>query len=295
MNTIVLAYSGGFASSNAIHWMAETREAEVVTVTLDVGQGDDLGAIRARALSCGATRAHAIDARDELVREFLLPSLARGPLDEGPLIGEFTRPLIARKLLEVARIEGASVVAHASRDESIDAALRAIDPRLTILAPAREWQIDGIELDAFARARGISPRRPSDPDCRIEQSLWGRMISFHDVHGRPEGTHREASVKPTGSARLAIRFEGGIPVAINDVPMPPVDLVESVALIAGRYGVGRLESTRNGRTVVYDAPAAMVLHTARAALIERTGVVHLSVLNGGCTVLDLNTEVGNLA
>jgi argininosuccinate synthase len=83
-------------------------------------------------------------------------------------------------------------------------------------------------------------------------------------------------------------------VSINEVPMPPVELVESLALIAGRHGVGRLESSRNGRTVVYDAPAAMVLHTAHAALTGRTGVVHLSVLNGGCTVLN-NAEAGRLA
>ncbi len=295
MNTIVLACSGGFASSIAIHWLAETYGGEVVTVTLDVGQGEDLGAIRARALSCGAARAHAIDARDELVREFLLPSLARGPLDEGPSIGEFTRPVIARKLLEVARIEGTSIVAHASRDESIDTVIRALDPRLTIVSAAREWQMDDRQLDAYARARGIAPKRPSDPDCRIEESLWGRMISFYDVHGRPEGTHRQAIVRPAESARLAIRFEAGVPVSINDVPMPPVELIESLAIIAGRHGVGRLESSRNGRTVVYDAPAAMVLHTARAALVERTGVVHLSVLNGGCTVLNSDTVVGNLA
>jgi argininosuccinate synthase len=294
MNTIVLAYSGGFASSNAIHWLRETHDAEVVTVTLDVGQGEDLGAIRARALSCGASRAHAIDAREELVREFLLPSLARGPLDEGPLIGEFTRPLIARKLLEVARIEGTSVVAHASIDGAIDAALQSLDPRVSIAAPAREWQMKGSELDAFARARGIAPRRPPDPDCRIEQSLWGRIITFHDMERRPEGTLDRATAKPAESARLAIRFESGMPVSINEVPMPPVELVESLALIAGRYGVGRLESSRNGRTVVYDAPAAMVLHTAHAALTGRTGVVHLSVLDGGCTVLN-NAEVGRLA
>ena len=105
MSTIVLAYSGGFISSNAVHWLTETHAADVVTVTLDVGQGDDLGAIRARALSCGAVRAHAIDARDELVREFLLPSLVRGPLSEGPGIAEFTRPLIARKLLGEFRVD----------------------------------------------------------------------------------------------------------------------------------------------------------------------------------------------
>src|SRR5262245_21453519 len=167
MTTIVLAYSGGFASSAAIHWLAETSHAAVVTVTLDVGQGEELGAIRARALSHGARRAHAFDARDELVREFLLPSLARGPLDEGPLIDEFTRPLIARKLLEVARIEGTHVVAHASRDEAMDAAVQALDPRVTILAAAHEWRMDDHRLDDYARLHGIPPRRPSDPDCRI--------------------------------------------------------------------------------------------------------------------------------
>ena len=295
MNTIVLAYSGRFASSNAVHWLAETCNADVVTVTLDVGQGEDLAALRARALSCGAKRAHAIDARDELVREFLLPSLTRGPLDEGPLIGEFTRPLIARKLLEVARIEGTSVVAHASTDQLMDAALHVLNPDITVLAPAREWQMDSAQLSAYARERGIPPRAPSDQSCRIEQSLWGRTISFRDVDGRPEESGLKAMVKPTEPAHLDILFEAGVPVSVNAVPMPPVELVESLALIAGRHGVGRLESSRNGRTVVYDAPAAMVLHTARAALRGRTGVVHLTVLNGGCMVLDSNTEVVNLA
>ena len=295
MNTIVLAYSGGFVSSNAIHWLRETHDAEVVTMTLDVGQGDDLGAIRARALSYGATRAHAIDAREELVREFLLPSLARGPLDEGPLIGEFTRPLIARKLVEIARIEGASIVAHGGLDESLDAAIRALDPRLTIVAPAREWKLDAAQLSAFARSHGVSPRAASEPKCRIDQSLWGRMISFRDLDGRPTEAHLKPVSKSSEAAHIDIQFESGVPVSVNEVPMPPVELVESVALIAGRHGVGRLESTSNGRTVVYDAPAAMVLHTARAALGDRTGVVRLSVLNGGCTIVGRNTEVVNLA
>lgn len=295
MNTIVLAYSGGFLSSNAVHWLAETHAADVVTVTLDVGQGDDLGALRARALSCGATRAHAIDAREELVREFLLPSLVRGPLNEGPAIAEFTRPLIARKLVEVARIEGASIVAHGSLDDSFDAAIRALDPRLTILAPAREWKLDAAQLAAFARSHGVSSRPASEPNCRIDQSLWGRMISFRDLDGRPSAAHLKPVSTMNEAAHIELQFEGGVPVSINDVPMPPVELVESLALIAGRHGVGRLESTSNGRTVVYDAPAAMVLHTARAALGDRTGVVRLSVLNGGCTVIGRNTQVVNLA
>jgi argininosuccinate synthase len=295
MSTIVLAYSGGFISSNAVHWLTETYAADVVTVTLDVGQGDDLAALRARALSCGAVRAHAIDAREELVREFLLPSLVRGPLHEGPRIGEFTRPLIARKLMEVVRIEGASIVAHGAVDESLDAAIRALDPQVRIIAPAREWKLDAAQLSEFARSHAVSPQPSSDPNCRIDQSLWGRMISFRDLDGRPIEAHRKPLSTNNEPARLDIQFDAGVPVSVNEVPMPPVELVESLALIAGRHGVGRLESTSNGRTVVYDAPAAMVLHTARAALGDRSGVVRLSVLNGGCTVVGRNTEVANLA
>ncbi|HEU4689778.1 MAG TPA: hypothetical protein VFS23_15505, partial [Vicinamibacterales bacterium] len=97
-------------------------------------------------------------------------------------------------------------------------------------------------------------------------------------------------------AHLEIRFESGVPVAINDVPMPPVEMLESLALIAGRHGVGHHETSDDGRTIVYDAPAATVLHTARAALGEQTGVVYLNVVDGQCAVLDPNnTEVVNLA
>lgn len=295
MSTIVLAYSGGFISSIALHWLAETSPADVVTMTLDVGQGDDLTALRTRAMSCGATRAHAIDAREELVREFLLPSLVRGPLHDGPSIAEFTRPLVARKLIEVAHLEGASIVAHGSLDESLDAAIRALDPRITILAPAREWKLNAAQLSDFARSHHVSLRPASEPECRIDQSLWGKTVSFRDLDGRPSAAHLKPLSAVNEPSRIDIQFEAGVPVSVNDVPMPPVELVESLALIAGQHGVGRLESTSNGRTVVYDAPAAMVLHTARAALGDRTGVVRLSVLNGGCTVVGRNTEVVNLA
>ncbi len=297
MSTIVLAYSGGFKSSNAVHWLSETTGAEVVTVTLDIGQREDLAGIRSRALSCGARRAHAIDAREELVREFLLPSLEGGPRvpDAIPLVGELPAPLIARKLLEVARIEGASIVAHASSDHSIDAAFHALDSGVTMLAPAREWQMNPLELMAYARARGIAPRNASDDGCRIDENLWGRTIGFADAEGLPK-LARRAAASSNDAAYLEIRFEAGVPVAINDVPMPPVEMLESLALIAGRHGVGRFETSGDGRTIVYDAPAATVLHTARAALGGQTGVVHLTVVDGRCAVLDPNNmEVVNLA
>jgi argininosuccinate synthase len=293
MNTIVLAYSGGFASSNAIHWLAETCGADVVTVTLDLGQGDDLAVLRARALACGARRAHAMDARDELVREFLLCGIIGDLTEDGSLpIGGLTPPLIARKLVEVAGIEGTSVVAHASGDESIDACLRILDSSIRILAPAREWKMDATQLSAYAHARGVSPKPPTGTHCRIDQNLWGRTISFRDSDERPGLKSLETL---TETARVDIRFKNGEPVAINDVPMAPVELVESLALIAGRHGVGRLEHNRDGYTVVCDAPAATVLHAARAAMRGPNGVTQLSLSNGTCTVLPSSTEVVNLA
>jgi argininosuccinate synthase len=297
MSTIVLAYSGGFKSSNAVPWLSETVAADVVTVTLDIGQREDLAAIRSRALSCGARRAHVIDARDELVREFLLPSLDRSisAPDIRGLVGKLPGALIARKLLEVARIEGASHVAHASLDDSIDAAFAPFNSGITVLAPAREWQMDVTALTVYARTHGVAPQNASDHGCRVDQNLWGRAMSFRESDGRPAMADR-ATVPPAGAAHLEIRFETGVPVAINNVPMRPVELLESLALIAGRHGIGRFETTDGGHTLMYDAPAAAVLHTARAALDGRSGVVQLSVKDGRCDVVDANNrEMVNLA
>jgi argininosuccinate synthase len=294
MKTIVLAYSGGVASSNAIHWLTETCVVDVVTMTLDVGQGEDLAVLRSRALACGARRAHAIDARDELVREFLLPSLGGGQFEEGsyPLIAELAHPLIARKLLEVAGIEGTSVVAHGSANESIDVSIRALDSNVDILAPAREWKMNAAQQSTYSRARGVPSSLPSDKDRRVEQNLWGRMVSVRNDGERREPQAIVASREP---AHVDICFENGVPIAINEVPMAPVELIESLALIAGRHGIGRLERNRHEHTIVYDVPAAIVLHAARAAIGGRNGVAHLALLNGTCTVRDLDTEMVNLA
>jgi argininosuccinate synthase len=252
-----------------------------VTVTLDVGQGDDLAALRARAISVGAIRAHAIDARDELAREFLLPSLDGRQLGVAhlPRIDELVRPLIARKLVEVARIEGARVVAHGSTGVELAACIRDVDPAIDILAPAGE---DGGPL--------AGPR--------INQHLWGRMVSWPSEQPIPEQARARQAAGAVEGARLDIQFERGWPVSLNGVPMSPVELVESVTLIAGRHGVGRLEADRGGQRLVYDAPAAVVLHAARAAAGERSGLVRLAVLNGHCTVVaphDPNPQVVNHA
>jgi argininosuccinate synthase len=139
MTPIVLAYSGGVSSSIAVRWLADTYQADVVTVSVDVGQGEDLGELRRRALSCGALRAHAVDVRDELARAVFAGPCQHDTLGEGgyPRIDEWPRPLIARALLEIARIEGAHAVAHGSLDHALEEAIAAIDPAMPVLAPAR--------------------------------------------------------------------------------------------------------------------------------------------------------------
>src|SRR5215213_7623254 len=145
MNRIVLAYSGGIVTSVAIPWLATNYDAEVVTVTLDLGQGTELADVRERALAAGAVRAHVIDVRDEFVRDYILPALQSGALAVGrPLSTELTRPLIAKRLVDVARMENADAVAHGCtcNDEDrarLEAAVSTLDPAIRVLAPACEW------------------------------------------------------------------------------------------------------------------------------------------------------------
>lgn len=291
MSTIVLAYSGGFVSSLAAHWLSRTHDGEVVTVTLDLGQGDDLAALRARALSCGVARAHVLDAREDLARQCLLPSLDGHPLggDRYPLIGDLARPLVARTLVDIARIEATQRVAHVSRADAFDTLLHAIDPGLDIRRPAQEWNFTADDLVDCARRWGVPVPAAGHPD--IEQNLWGRMTSWTDVPGSAGRPRAEAW--PAEPASLAIGFTDGVPTSVNGVALSPAELVESLALIAGRHGVGQLQARRDGRYFVYDAPAALVLHAAHAAARGRSGVVALSVVEGHCTVVDAGSHSSN--
>lgn len=287
MTPLILAYSGGFTSSMALHWLAETYATDIVTVTVDVGQGRDLAEVRGRALSRGALRAHAIDGRDELAREFLT-SPVRGPApadDPDPRIDARPRPLIARKLVEIARIEGSRSVAHGSVDTELDRCILAIDPTLHIVAPAREWGKSAQALADYARAHGVPPRAPADARRKIDRNLWGCTVTWPEGDPPPEARLALASAPPTEQAHVEIDFECGVPISVNGVPMSPAELVESLTLIAGRHGVGRLEAGAGGRLAVYDAPAAVMLDAALAAEGGRRGPVRVELLNGQYTVV----------
>jgi argininosuccinate synthase len=283
MDRIVLAFSGGLDTSVAIPWLAEKYGAEIVTVTLDVGQGRELVDVRERALAGGALRAHVIDAREEFAREYILPSLQAGALYENgyPLATALGRPLIAKRLVEIARMEGATAIAHGcigkiNDQVRIEVSARGIDPDIQIIAVAREWGMSRAEEIEYARRHNIGI--PALGPYSTDSNLWGRSIEcgvLEDPWAEPpEDIYtltRAAKECPDEPAYVYIEFEAGVPVRTNGVEMPILEMIESLEIIAGAHGVGRIDMMEN-RLVgiksreIYEAPAAVVLHMAHQEL-----------------------------
>jgi len=280
---IVLAYSGGLDTSAAIAWLAEQYSAEVIAVTLDLGQGRELTDVRERALAVGAARAHVLDVRDEFASDYILPALQAGALyeDRYPLATALSRPLIARKLVDVARMEGASVIAHgcngkANDELRLELGVRALDPSMTVLAPARIWGMTRDELIGYAKARHIPI--PADDPYTVDTNLWGRSIERGVLEDpwqeSPEDIYtltRSPLACPAEPAYVEIEFEQGVPTRANGVEMPLVELIESLETIAGAHGIGRIDMVENAATggksrEIYEAPAAVLLFTAHAEL-----------------------------
>jgi len=282
---IVLAYSGGLDTSIAIAWLAEKYNAEIIAVTLDIGQGRELTDVRERALAVGAARAHVLDVRDEFAREYILPALRAGALyeDRYPLSTALGRPLIARKLVEIARMEGARTVAHgcngkANDELRLELGVKALDPSLKVLAPARMWGMNRDEELEYARTRRISIPTPAEGPYTVDTNLWGRSIERGVLEDpwqeSPEDIYaltRSPRDCPNEPAYVEVEFESGVPLRANGIEMPLVELIESVETIAGAHGVGRIDMVENATTGVksreiYEAPAAVVLHTAQSEL-----------------------------
>ena len=285
MRRIVLAYSGGLDTSVAIRWLAEQHDAEVITLTLDLGQGEELTNVRERALAIGALRAHVIDAREEFARDYVMPALqARAMYEERyPLASALGRPLIAKHLVAVARMEGAMAVAHGCTGKDndqvgLDISIHALDSTLRVIAPAREWNMSRTDEIEYARRKNIPVPVTTDSPYSVDSNLWGRSIECGVLEDPwvepPEDIYsltRPAKECPDDPAYVEIDFERGVPLRANGVDMPLVELVESLETIAGAHGVGRIDMVEN-RLVgiksreVYEAPAAVLLHMAHAEL-----------------------------
>lgn len=283
---IVLAYSGGLDTSVAIPWLAETYGGRIVAMCCDLGQGDDMEAVRAKALASGAADCVVVDAKDEFVRDFVFPVLRAGAVYEGKyLLGtSFARPCIARHLVEVARREGAYAVAHGATGKGNDQVrfelgVKALAPDLEVIAPWRQWPIRSREdAMAYAERKGVPvPVTPRQPYSR-DQNLWhisheGGVLE-DPAQPAPEDVLRMSvspEKAPAEAEVISIVWEAGIPVAVDGQRLSPVALLQTLNVRAGRHGIGTVSLVEN-RLVgmksrgVYETPGGTVLYEAHRAL-----------------------------
>lgn len=285
---VVLAYSGGLDTSVAIKWLQNQGYA-VVACCLDVGEGKDLDFIKEKAITVGAVSSYVIDAKDEFADEYALISLQAHTLYEGkyPLVSALSRPLISKKLVEVAEAENAIAVAHGCTGKGNDqvrfeVAIKALNPSLQVLAPVREWKWSREEEIEYAQENGIPVPIGLASPYSIDQNLWGRANEcgvLEDPWAAPPAdayeltTHLEDT--PDTPEIIEIDFEQGVPVTLDGKAYTLSELILELNTIAGKHGVGRIDHVEN-RLVgiksreVYEAPAAMTLIKAHKELEDIT-------------------------
>jgi argininosuccinate synthase len=282
---VLLAYSGGLDTSVAIHWLKEKYGCDVVAVTVDVGQSDDLKEAMRRAKAIGASRAWVIDAKKDFAKDYVIPALKANALYEGnyPLGTALARPLMVEKLVEMAHRLGADTIAHGCTGKGNDqvrfeVSIMALAPDMGILAPTREWNMSRDEEIAYAKKHGIPVPVTSEAPYSIDESVWSRAIEcgvLEDAWVEPpeeifEWTSGNGS-SPGAPEYIEIGFSEGVPVSVNGAPMEPLDIIETLNTVAGRHGVGRIDHIEN-RLVgiksreIYEAPAAIVLTKAHQDL-----------------------------
>ncbi len=282
---VVLAYSGGLDTSVAIPWIKEKYGAEVVTVTADVGQGDDLRAIEQKALKVGAVQHYYVDVRGEFVEDYVFAGIKANALYEGkyPLSTALARPLIVAKLVEIARKEKATAVAHGCTGKGndqvrFDVGIKSLAPDLRIIAPIREWNMTRAEEIKYANRNDIPVPVNLESPYSIDQNLFGRSIEsgvLEDASYEPPPEVYEWTVPPEKAPDEAeyveLEFDQGKPVALNGSSLNPVKLIENLNAIAGRHSVGRIDHLED-RLVgiksreIYECPAATVLLEAHRDL-----------------------------
>jgi argininosuccinate synthase len=294
---LVLAYSGGLDTSVAIRWLNEEKGYDVIALAIDVGQGTDdysdahtrstsgLDEVRQRALDCGAVDAVVVDARDEYAEEFVVPALRANALYMGkyPLVSALSRPLIVKHLVAVAREMDAVAISHGCTGKGNDqvrfeVGTMCLAPDLAVEAPIREWGLSRDESIAWANERGIPIPVKKDSPYSIDENLWGRTAECgvledpwakppEDVYGRTVSP-QEAPDEPE---ELTLRFEAGVPVALDGKELPIAELVGEVDRRAGAHGVGRIDMLED-RLVgiksreIYECPGAVTLLTAHRDL-----------------------------
>ena len=286
---VVLAYSGGLDTSVAIPWLQENYHSEVIALTLDLGQGRDLDGVQEKARAVGAVKAIILDVREEFVHGFVWPALQAGALYESryPLATALGRPLIARRLAELALEEGAQYIAHGCTGKGndqvrIELGVMASAPHLKVIAPARDWGMSRDEEMQYAQERGIPVPTTRASPYSVDENLWGRSVESGVLEDPwvepPEDVFTWTNAveqTPDTPLYLEIEFVQGIPVAIDGEKLDGVSLIQLLNVSAGQHGVGRIDHLEN-RLVgiksreIYEAPAGVILHAAHQSLESLT-------------------------
>ncbi len=287
---VVLAYSGGLDTSVILHWIKQTYGAEVVAFTADIGQGEEVEEARVKALATGAVSAHAVDLRKEFVEEFVFPVLRSGALYEGYyLLGtSFARPLIAKKMVEIAREEGADAISHGATGKGNDQvrfelSAYALEPDIKVIAPWREWDLKGREdcID-YAALHGIdvpvTKEKPYSMDANLFHISYEGGVLEDPWVAPPAGMWRmtvDPENAPDEPQEVTIEFEHGNPVAIDGQRLGAVELLEKANRIAGKHGVGRVDIVENRFVGMksrgcYETPGGTLLFHAHKAVESLT-------------------------
>jgi argininosuccinate synthase len=299
VSRVLLLYSGGLDTSVMLKWIQDSYDAEVVCLTVNLGQpGEDYDVIKGKALKLGALECHVVDAREEFARDYLTPAIRANALYGGyPLFTALGRPLIAKLAVEYARTSGCDTIAHGCTGKGndqvrIEATIATLAPELKVIAPVRSWQMGREEEIAYAREHGIPIKShptegtESAPPYSIDDNLWGRSSEgrwIEDLEHAPEDDVFQLVTRPEDAPDEAelveLEFDQGVPVALNGARMELVDLLEAVAEIGARHGVGIIDHIEDrivGLKVrdIYEVPAAAIVLPAHQELERLVCTIH---------------------
>ena len=290
---VILAYSGGLDTSVAITWL--NKDYDVIAVCMDVGEGNDLDFIHDKALKVGAIESHVIDVKDEFAEDYVLVALQGHTFYEQkyPLVSALSRPLISKKLVEIAHKTGATTIAHGCTGKGNDqvrfeVSIASLDPKLKVIAPVREWKWSREEEINYAKANGVPIPADLDSPYSVDQNLWGRAnecgVLENPWNEAPEDAYDltvAPEAAPDSPAYVNIDVEAGVPVALDGKKMKLADLILELNDLAGQHGVGRIDHVEN-RLVgiksreIYECPGAVTLLAAHKEIEDLTLVRELA-------------------
>ena len=285
-NKIIVAYSGGLDTSVMVKWLKDNYDADIITFTGNLGQTKELVGLEEKALKSGASKAYVLDLTKIFLEDYVFPSLKAGAMYEEayPMACSIGRPLLAKTLVDVARKEGANMVAHGCTGKGNDqvrfeVAVGALAPDLINIAPLRTWEFKSREEEIdYAKANNIPVSVTKEKPYSIDENIWGTAIEcgvLEDPMVEPPANAFQHTVSPQEAPDepeyVIIDFEKGIPVGVNGKEMDCVSLVKELNKIGGRNAIGRIDLIEN-RLVgiksreVYEAPAGVILHNAHKEL-----------------------------